>query len=423
MAGLVLALASTSCQSDKRNSILILAFDRLPSDAVSCNDDRNIESSGFAMLCKESIRFTHSYTTSLQPAAAMGSILSAQYPFQHQLHRSFDQISSQSPLTTALAAEKNLRSSFFSGSPHILKKTGLAKFFDSFDDSSAITQKNYFKDFKIQSADFFDWYNEDPGPFFSVIYNSELEFSKTEDGNSLEKLDEKLSAFFQQLKNEKLWQKTAIVLVGLNGVNKFQRINETPFQNLHSENTRVVTLIKLPRAKGDEGVYWKNDTSIQLADVGLMIKNLITEKIETPHTFDSAFEIINLQEIISNKNYLPSERQIIIEAPDTWSKELTAAQFAILHNNEVYIDGPEQGVFNTLTDLMETTNLYQQKKNSLEKTKDLISGLKKQMHFKEQAGLLSKQYINANTTDRLLSLNINFENIWGLANNQTTQTK
>jgi hypothetical protein len=413
--GLVFVLGSTSCQSQKRNSILILAFDRLPSDAVTCNDDRMIENSGFATLCKESIRFTHSYTTSLQPAAAMASLLTGQYPYKHELHRSFDRISDQSQLISQVAQAEKYRTSFFSGSPHILKKTGLSKYFDVFDDSSPLTQRNYFKDFKLQTNDFFEWYNEDPQPFLSVIYNSELEFTNPSDGNSLEKLDEKLSTFFEKMKSEKLWGTTTVIVVGLNGVNTFQRLNETAFQNLHSENTQVVTMIKLPRLKGDEGIYWKNDTPIQLADLGRTLPYFLKNNPSNKITVDNEkFPVTHLWTLLTEKNSaIPALRPLLIEAPNTWTKKLSEAQFAILQNHELYIDTQKPGIFSTLSDRMESTNIYEEKLQNFEKIKLDLDEIRRKTQI--QPISITPRNMNINATDRLISLNMSFENIWGLS--------
>ncbi len=387
-----LILASTSCQSEKHTSILILAFDRLPSDAVTCSDDRLNENSGFSILCKESIRFTHSYTTSLQPAAAMGSLLSGQYPHQHQLHRSFDRISNQSELATEIAAQKNMRTAFFSGGPNILKKTGLSHYFETFDDSSAITEKNYYKKFNLQTENFLDWLTEDSKPFFSVIYNSELELSKADDLNRFEKIDENLAVFIKQLKSASMWESTAIMLVGLNGANKYQRLNETKFQNLHSENTQVVTMVKLPRAKGDEGVYWKNDNIIQTADLGLILKKLIKNE-----TID----------------FKPDpERYIFIEAPNTWSEKVSWVQFAILKKQDLYIDGTKPEIYNTLTDRSELTNLFSEKETVFVQARSDLSLIRKTKKLPAFPNTKLKKII---TTDHLININIGLENIWGLS--------
>jgi hypothetical protein len=417
-----LILASTSCQSEKKNSILVLAFDRLPSDAVNCSDERTNDNSGFSLLCKESIRFTHSYTTSLQPAAAMGSLLSGQYPYQHQLHRSFDRISNESELVTQWAAEKNMRTSFFSGSPHILKKTGLSKYFETFDDSSAITEKNYFKDFKMQTENLIEWLSEDSKPFFAVIYNSELEFLGPDDSNRFEKIDENLALLIKHLKADLKWESTAILLVGLNGANKYQRLNETKFQNLHSENTQVVTMLKLPRAKGDEGVYWKNDTPVQTADLGQLLKQVIQPRPDMMKSKVSTFNTIDLFGLINSKTNQNTDsatvlqRQILIEAPNSWSKNLDWARFAILQNQDLLIDAVQPEIYNTLTDRTEITNLFSEKENIFEKTRSELAVIKKEMGLRQPPNLELKNKIKKIIpTEHLINLNIELENIWGLS--------
>ena len=419
--GLTLILASTSCQSEKKSSVLIIAFDRLPSETIICSDEHNTENfnlnSGFAMLCKESIRFTHSYTTSLQPAAAMGSLLSGEYPHQHQLHRSFDRISDKTELVTKLALEKKMRTSFFSGSPNILKKTGLSKYFELFDDSSAVTEKNFIKQLKSQFETFFEWYSEDPKPFFTVIYNSELQSKGSDYANTIEKIDENLAGFFIKLKDDKLWETTTILLVGLNGANKFQRLDETAFQNLHSENTQVTTLIKLPRSQGDEGIYWKNDTVIQSADLGYLLKKIIAPETSPNTAGRFGFPIIDIQKLITEKKLNPAtnaqteQRQILIEAPNSWSKNLSWIQFAVLQNQDMYIDLNQPVIYNILTDGMETTNLFKQRRQIFEKTEINLAALKKNLKLKPAPQVKRK---NIFSNEHLINTNINLENIWGL---------
>ena len=415
-----LILASTSCQSEHKNSVLVLAFDHLPTESVTCSDEKATETSGFAILCKESVRFTHAYTTSLQPAAAMASLLTGSYPFENGLHRSFDRLNEKTELVTQLAFENNLRTSFFSGGPSLLKKTGLSNYFDNFDDSSILTQKNYFKNLKLQIEDFFEWYDEDTKPFFSVIYNSDLELAKNDDTSAFEKTDESLAVLFQQLKNRKMWESTTILLVGLNGVNKYQRFNETSFHNLHSENTRVVSLIKKARAKGDEGVYWKNDTLIQLADLGIYLKKVVSKKNSafdtknlffkhldlTPYLYEKTAGLVNSD---TDKNL--NSRPILIEAPNTWTKKLSAVLFAVVQNHELFIDTKKPMQYNTLVDLLETTNIFDKKNNNLKKINTELNIIKNQLLL-----IHSYEYkpLQIASNDKIISLNLQLENMWGL---------
>lgn len=379
----LIVLASTSCQSKNRNSFLILAFDRLSSDAINCADEDAAHHSGFYMLCKESIRFTHAYTTSLQPAAAMGSVLTGHYPFQNKLHRSYDRIDSNIENVMALAKQKKMRTAFFSGSPHILKKTGLSDWVDHFDDSAALSNRNYFKSLKDQIEEFQDWQSNLNADFFSIIYNSELEIVNDLDGNVIDRIDEQLYDFFQQLKEKKIWDTTHIILVGLNGKNDYSRLNETAFSNLHSENTQVTLLIKPPRQLGDEGINWKADDNVNLADLGYTLKCSFKPcpANSLPDEMSLQFPQTNLQ-IYSRNEQGPSSaknRKILIEAPATITslKQVLSRQtrYALIMDNELYIEGLPPAYYNTLTDVLETTNLNAYKKDRTREYAELIKKL------------------------------------------------
>ena len=161
MAGL---LSLPGCESKQKPSFIIVAFDRLAFNSISCSEERALAQSGFSILCKEAMRFTHAYTTSVQPAAAMGSLLSGSYPYVHGLHRSYSRIRSKQKLLSEIAGQQGYRTSFFSGSPEIMKKTGLAKGFDLFDDLSFLDKKNYINSFKFQTDISLSWVLNSPKP-------------------------------------------------------------------------------------------------------------------------------------------------------------------------------------------------------------------------------------------------------------------
>lgn len=358
-------LTWTSCQKNEKPSILIIALDKLSSDLVTCTEDSDIEKSGIAMICKESIRFTHSYTTSTHSAAAMGSILTGEYPLQHRLYRSFDRLDSESVSIAQYAKANNYVTSFFSGSPFILKKTGLSYYFDLFDDSIGASVE-YDVDFKQQAQSFFQWISLSRQPFFTVIYNSELnKLTNIEtDQSSFEKLDEKLHQFFVEMKSQRLWDNTYIFLLGLNGSNKFSRYSLNALTNLHSENTNVATLIKIPRQKGDEGINWKNDLRISLADIGQTLRCLLNAPCENE---DEPFPINSLVDLWLKKDSAKIkknfDRPIIIQATDTMNKESTQHRFSILSDNFNFIQNERNRfeIFNTISDKSELINLASRK--------------------------------------------------------------
>lgn len=356
---IMLFLFQTSCQSDVKKSVLILAFDQLDNERLNCSEEKNDDNSGIALICKEFMRFTHAYTTSLQPAAAMGSILTGQYPYVHGVHRSFDSLNPGVKTTQESAYNNGYRTGFFAGNPHVLKKTGLSKYFETFDDSAAAQYSNQIiKDFKITSESFLDWQKEDSTPFFAVITNSEIEALNELDTatTNLEKLDEKLFNFISELKNRGIWDKSYVYVVGLRGSNNYNRLNETAFLNLHSENTLVSLLIKPPRMQGDEGISWKNDTPITLADVGYTLKSFFGS--EQPSTLDG-FPLLNLSPFYSEaSDNMPSTRQLLVEASNTWIKSPLQLNFAIISPTLLVIDRKDETeVFNLATDKFEVVNL------------------------------------------------------------------
>ncbi|AZZ35710.1 hypothetical protein CIK05_02475 [Bdellovibrio sp. qaytius] len=356
-------LFQTSCQSETKKSVLILAFDQLDNERLNCSEEKNDDNSGIALICKEFMRFTHAYTTSLQPAAALGSILTGQYPYAHGVHRSFDALNPGVKTTQEAAYNNGYRTGFFAGNPHVLKKTGLSKYFETFDDSAAAQYSNQIiKDFKLTSESFLDWQKEDTTPFFAVITNSEIDALNELDTatTNIEKLDEKLFSFITEMKERGIWDKTYVYVVGLRGSNNYNRLNETAFLNLHSENTLVSVLIKPPRMQGDEGISWKNDTPITLADIGLTLKSFFGS--EEPSTLEG-FPLLNLRQFYSEaSDSIASSRQLLVEAANTWIKWPLQLNFAIISPTLLVIDRKnETEIFNLATDRFEVVNLNNEK--------------------------------------------------------------
>lgn len=356
-------LFQTSCQGETKKSVLILAFDQLDNERLNCSEEKNDDNSGIALICKEFMRFTHAYTTSLQPAAAMGSILTGQYPYVHGVHRSFDSLNQGVSLTQEAAYNSGYRTGYFAGNPHVLKKTGLSKYFETFDDSAAAQYSNQIiKDFKITSESFLDWQKEDSKPFFAVITNSEIEALNELDTatTNIEKLDEKLFNFITEMKKRGIWDKTYVYVVGLRGSSTYNRLNETAFLNLHSENTLVSLLIKPPRMQGDEGISWKNDTPITLADIGFTLKSFFGAEQSSAL---NGFPLLNLRQFYTEaSDRIAADRQLLVEASNTWIKSPLQLNFAIISSTLLVIDRKDETeIFNLATDRFEVVNLNNQK--------------------------------------------------------------
>ncbi len=367
----------SSCQKDKKPSILILAIDRLAFNSFSCGDDKQNTLSGLNILCKEAIRFTHAYTTSVQPSAALASLLTGLYPVDHKLHQSSDRLDPNIRTLPEKALALGYHTYFFGGSPTVLRKTGLSAGFDIFDDFSFLEKKIYFMDLKFQSEKFLTAVSEDKNQFFSVIHNSEL--TSLNQGESeisgFEKLDEKIYNFFNELKIRNLWDGNYVIVVGLQGESDPSRSNETSFSNLNSENTLVTLFLKPPRSMGDEGIFWKIDSTVSLADIGHSLWTTITaDKNPNKNNLDHEFPIYDISAtwLKQSKSTVLLQRRILIEAIDTWTSGL-ALRFSVIYKNLKYTEGLKSQVYNILTDGMESINISSQQKQFIDENLFILS--------------------------------------------------
>ena len=323
----------------------------------------------------------------------MGSLLTGLYPIQHQLHRNFDRIRPDSKMLQEKAAQWGYRTFFFGGSPSILKKTGLSVGFDLFDDSTFLEKKTYFLDFKAQSEKFFATIQDDADPFLSIIHNSELESLNEGEAeiSSFEKLDEKIFNFFRKLKKEKMWDENYVVVVGLQGESDDTRLNETPFSNLNSENTMVTLFVKPPRSKGDEGIYWKVDSAINLADLGLSLQSTLTAGIgKVPfersnkiiNNLSETFPLLDVSEtwIKPGQSLAIPQRRILVEAAEPWSTK-TSLRFAVLSKNLTYIENDKSKVFNALNDGLESIDISSQQKPFVLETDLILEKIRKEKNI------------------------------------------
>ncbi len=346
----------------------MIAADRLAFNSFSCGDENEITDSGFAILCQESIRYTNAYTSSTFSAAAMGSLLTGNYPFQNGLHRSTSRIKPEFRLASEEFKSLGYKTSFFSANANIMRRTGLGRGFDHFDDWSFLGYPSYTVPFSDQINHFKDWLdNTEDRPFFSVIYNSDLETLRVDDNHiaRIEEFDENLLSLIQFLKKNNLWDSNYIILAGLQGRSDYGRVNESSFSNLHSENINISFLMKPPRNKGDEGVSLKIDLASSLVDFGRSLRTLISRQNEE---FSSGeFASLDYTPLWSS-NKLDSigapaskfNRTLIAESVNPWSPELQT-RYSLLFGNFIYIEKEENELFNRLNDGLESIDI---KKNN-----------------------------------------------------------
>ncbi|WP_374001191.1 sulfatase-like hydrolase/transferase [Bdellovibrio bacteriovorus] len=388
---LLLSLVQLSCQTHDRKSILIIAVDELTISDVNCNQEAP-ERSGFQLLCKESVRFTHAFSPSPLSVPALTSLLTGLYPYQHKVrHNGGPGLAAEFEVASEVALDQDYRTSFFSGGAPVFRRTGLNQGFELFDDNIVPSFRSLIRPFKQNADAFRQWVHQDAAgmAFFSVIYIPDLLFTTTETitdlgetrnlsfESQLDELDESLYELFQDLKSSGRWDKTTILLVGLNGHTGNDRPKELSTMNLHGENTQVALFIKpSQKQKRDEAIHWKIDQNVSLVDVGRTVFHLLGESIVDQTS--SAFPALSLVEVLKSPNAnWPEDRPLLLESGWALWRKAGPLKTAAISNHVLLINDEKPRLYNTLVDRFETNPLPLLQESILPTTQRLQSLLYK----------------------------------------------
>jgi type I phosphodiesterase/nucleotide pyrophosphatase len=370
---LATSLVQTSCQPSSSPSVLVIAVDDLSVLDILCNEDMiNANRSGFEILCKESVRFTHAFNPSVLSVPTLTSILTGVYPFQHRV-RNNGQPGLDPQFTTVAesALSKNHRTAFFSGGPPVWRKSGLNQGFELFDDNIIPTRQTLFRPFSYSTKSLMQWLRQDVGhsSFFAMIYAPDLVFTNTVTLNEfgearnlshesqLDELDSNLYQLFSDLKATHRWNSTTLVVVGLNGHTSDDRPGELPPLNLHSENTQVALFIKPAQKVRDEALQWKIDRNVSLVDLGQSLFELVGAE-NNPNKPVGIFPVLSLKALLQQSQVeWPENRLILMESDWAQWRGFGNRRSAVLSNHTLLIYDKNLQFFNTLTDRLETNPL------------------------------------------------------------------
>jgi len=337
-----------SCQNSSTNSpnVVVIAAEGLGANQVNCSrDNHSSQSSGFDVLCKESVRFTHAYTTSPLSGPGLTSVLTGLYPFQSGVHDHGASFLPSSKVTVAeLAEAKNISTAFFSGGAPLLRKLNLHQGFEVFDDHFGFSPRQLFRPLS-ESLEVFRSWMKDIGNnrFFTVFYAPDLLFTnqatQTNLGekrdltfeSQLDEMDETLFNFIQLLKKTNNWDNTTFILVGLNGPDLDERGGELIFTNLMSERTQVSLLIKPAQKPRDEALNWTFDANVTLADVGETLREIYGQtRSPDQDNSDLQFPVFSLTKALQSPSTVefPS-RPILMETGWPAWRENTSIRYAI----------------------------------------------------------------------------------------------
>ncbi|MBX9769684.1 MAG: sulfatase-like hydrolase/transferase, partial [Bdellovibrionales bacterium] len=358
MAALVVggAVSIFGCQfqSEKKDSVLIVAVDAIPQ--IYCDEGIGQEVL-FKTLCQESVRFTHAFTTSTSAQAALASILTGLFPFEHRLRDNSTRstLSAKFETLAERALREGYRTSLISGGPPIWRTSGLGQGFEMVEDNVTLSQERLFRKFG-ESVDLFIGWTEQVDsdvPFFSVLYAPDNRFLNP---NSNDYLSSEFERLIAELKKKKRWDSTHVVLVGLSGAG-LPLYDPLPM-SLTNRTTQVPLLVKPARKPRDTPLIWKVDANVSLADIGAGILKLLgggEPEIPAEEGRQGApkkmFQVQSLDPIFLGST-VSFEGQRLIPIESAWADWRWGwnIRFALLNGENLYIHDKEPLIYNTLVD-------------------------------------------------------------------------
>lgn len=344
---LVLVGCGSSLPSSKE-SVLIIAVSGLNADEFGDGSTTDNITPNLEKLVKESIRFTHAYTTSPLEASGLASIFTGLYPSEHGIRTNgastFD--SGVQSITEENASRKYM-SFLLSGGPPVLRKSGISRGFNDFDDGFK-ADSGFFMPARDLSEKFLNIYENrmEANKFYGVIYFADLLFlGPSNKDKTLQEIDEAFGKIRNKLIEYKTWDELTVVFTSLRGQGRFEGI--------YDDTVRIPLVIKPSRQHRDLSPFWKIDWPVTFADVGKTLYKVtgVTFKNKTK------FEIKDFSNEFVSKKYEDSERVLFIESDllkwRGWGPRLFA-----LREGEWVLFPVLKKLYNTYLDRSQINNMY-----------------------------------------------------------------
>lgn len=368
LISLFVLVAGCDIARDREPSILVIAVEGLSFETLSCDVD---ELGGLKSFCEESVRFSHAYTPSSMSQAAMASLLTGLYPFDHLVRNNGNDFLSAKFRTLAEGAlSRNYHTLFVSGGPPIWRKSGLAQGFEVFDDTMDLSPGIYYRPSDEVMRLFQHWSGEvqDGRPQFSVLFLADLQFpevaTRTNEGEvrelspdaQKEEIVESIGTLVAWLKSKKRWNSMHVVLVGLNTLSDHNLKGEATPLSMRSAATQVTLFIKPARKERDNVIQWAVDRNVSLVDVGHTMFGWLG--LEPPNASLPELQPQSLANALTEAEPNWDENRLVL-SETAWPDWLEGAgvRWAIRQNQFLYIHDKKPLIFNTLTDRLESLPL------------------------------------------------------------------
>lgn len=271
---LILCAMTSGClfRPNQTPSYIMIGVDRLGGNSLSCTEYLDKGEGAYYQLCADFIHFTHAYTTSIQSAASIASVLTGLYPIEHGVRHSDNYLSNKHRTVAMEFYNKNYETAFFSGGDPIPSYIGLQKGFMSFYDfSGQYENKTTHLDAIFES--FTKWFFKDSRPSFSFMYIPTLRDQDAEDQGFVD-LERNLSQLFHSLKKANRWHNTHIGVFGLQGTLKVSNQSAWPIIDLSERNINVELFFKPAGKIRDKDISFLVDQNFSLVDLGQTLFDL-----------------------------------------------------------------------------------------------------------------------------------------------------
>ncbi len=372
VVGFAAALCLLSCEFPRENrpSILLIAVEGLSFNSLNCDAEELGESSleGVRVFCDESVRFSHAFTTSTMSQAALASVVTGLYPFDHLVRTNGgDFLSARFRTLAEVAIAQRYHTLFVSGGAPIWRKSGLAQGYEVFDDVMELSQAIPYRPAGEVAKLAVSWLEQqrDGRPFFATLFMADLQFPNVptvSDGNEVREKSnasqvsevmESLNRLVKYLKTQKRWNKTDIVLFGVNSLDRPANATEPQPLSLKSTSTQVALFIKPARKDGDNELQWAVDRNVSLVDVSHTVFGWLGEV--PPATSLPELQPRSLASVLNQPEPNWGEERLIL-SETAWADWLEGAgvRWALRQKQFLFIHDRKPLIYNTLTDKLET---------------------------------------------------------------------
>ena len=368
-----IAVAGCTWSTPSEPSVLVIMVENLGFGSINCGDDADFEvGSGFQVFCEQSVRFTHAYTPSLLTQPTIASILTAKFPYENGVRHNGAQFLSAHEVTVAEAAlPRGFRTSFFSGGPPVLRRSGINQGFEIFDDHLKVNYKHLYRSAQEIVSLFLNWQDRDAQKkkFFSVLYLADAAFIDAPTTNELGELRESsfkgqidvidgaVGRLVREMKKRKIWENTNVFLVGLNGNPADSREGEIPAMDLYSDGARTTLMVKPARKKRDGEFNWKIDANISLTDIGVTLYEMVGAPLTRTQLLKPAAPV-SLRSVLNGPEPdWPQDREILTESAWTSWQGIGGIRAALRKGPFLYLYDERDRLYNTLTDNFESMPL------------------------------------------------------------------